>query len=568
MQDHHRITPWLDHLRLLLPPSGVVLVGAGTGAGEWVQRLQEWDIPNVTLVEADDAKFRHLQRAITEREGWQLLKQVIARDTEAVTYFLASNAAESGLLEPESLRSLWPNIKTRQEQTREAIALAELLQDFPSASWLMLDCLLALPLIEGAAGQLDRIDVIAARVLFDETDLHERIDSLPVLQSYLHEHGYRLLTTEISRHPAIGHALFVRDTLATIRGLRQELSQAEQGRQRDIQRLTDAWVGACRQAKVHADRARKLTQAQVAAEKLAAEGRQQFERLNEVAEQAKLAAAKQVEELTTQVNKLSQANATAENLATELHTFRAALIEMQRNLENCLIKEMVNTKLQIENYIGISRYQETGMLPLPMHGWPISPDLGVFIIELIESNEFDVIIEFGTGSSTSLVASCLFNKGKRRFEKCSTKFIAFEHLPQYYESTNKKLMQGKLEKFVDTVYAPLVPYRAENGNEYLYYEHVDVLRNLSNEFGNSNCRALILVDGPPSSVGKNSRYPALPIILQYLPSADIDVLLDDYDREDEKQIVSMWMSDLNKNNKKIKKVIKNLEKGAAYIEVR
>ena len=136
------ITPWLHLLSQLMPPTGVLLVGASAGTGPWVQLLQSLAVPSATLVEADDTQFEHLQRSVPQRAGWRLRKQVVGPHTETVTYYRASNAVESGLLEPESLRSLWPNLKTTHQQTRQAITLAELQQEAETpANWLLVDCL-------------------------------------------------------------------------------------------------------------------------------------------------------------------------------------------------------------------------------------------------------------------------------------------------------------------------------------------------------------------------------------------------------------------------------------------
>jgi hypothetical protein len=212
---NNNLSSWLDHLRILCPPTGVVLVGAGTGTGDWIQRLVQWDTPNVTLVEADDTQFQHLQNNVAPRDGWHLRKQVIAREAEIVTYFNASNSAESGLLAPESLSSVWPNLKTRQKHPRQAVTLAALQQDTgASANWLMVDCFPALPILQGAADQLGAFDVIAVRVLLDDIVQSESLASQNALQPVLETLGFRCLAVQASRHPALGHALYVRDMSA------------------------------------------------------------------------------------------------------------------------------------------------------------------------------------------------------------------------------------------------------------------------------------------------------------------------------------------------------------------
>jgi len=250
------IAPWLQLLSQLMPPTGVLLVGAGNGAGPWVQLLQTLDVPSATLVEADDTQFEHLQRSVPQRPGWRLRKQVVGPRTETVTYYQASNAFESGLLAPESLRSLWPNLKTAHKQTRQAIALAELQQDAdPAANWLLLDCLPALPILQGAAQQLAGVDVIAVRVLLNASAPEAEADSSAIttittittsaaaadqLQPALQALGFRCLAIETSRHPALGHALFVRDTAAKASQLQRQLSQQDQTHQEQTQALAHA----------------------------------------------------------------------------------------------------------------------------------------------------------------------------------------------------------------------------------------------------------------------------------------------------------------------------------------
>ena len=247
------ITPWLQLLSQLMPPTGVLLVGAGAGTGPWVQLLQTLAVPSVTLVEADDTQFEHLQRSVPQRPGWRLRKQVVGPRTETVTYYQASNATESGLLAPDSLRSLWPNLKTTHKQTRQAIALAELQQDAdPAANWLLLDCLPALPILQGAAQQLAGVDVIAVRVLLNASAPEAEADSSAIttittraaaadqLQPALQALGFRCLAIETSRHPALGHALFVRDTAAQASQLQCQLSQQAQTHQEQTQALAHA----------------------------------------------------------------------------------------------------------------------------------------------------------------------------------------------------------------------------------------------------------------------------------------------------------------------------------------
>ena len=234
MQDQVRLHLWLDLMRTLLLPKSVMLVGAGPGTGDWIQRLLRWEINGVSMIEAEDSQFQHLQSVVPARPEWQIRKQVVALDSEAVSFYQASNIAESGLIEPEELRTLLPNLKTRTKQTRQAVSLGELLEASPS-NWLVVDCLPARSIIEGALAQLTAVDLIAARVVFDSAHLPREDGSLASLQQLLQAHGFRLLATEAERHPGIGQALFVRDTRSDVSALSQTIEQrtAELQQQRE-----------------------------------------------------------------------------------------------------------------------------------------------------------------------------------------------------------------------------------------------------------------------------------------------------------------------------------------------
>ena len=52
---------------------------------------------------------------------------------------------------------------------------------------------------------------------------------------------------------------------------------------------------------------------------------------------------------------------------------------------------------------------------------------------------------------------------------------------------------------------------------------------------------LLLVDGPPGEVGPQSRYPAFPLLEQFLSDSAL-IVLDDGRRQEEQQIVTRWAS--------------------------
>lgn len=237
MRNTSPITPWLDHLVDLLPPNAIHLVGAGKGNDIWAQWLAAYcaQVP-VSLVEANPQQFAALQRQQAAGQWKQatLLNVVIAAQAGDVDFFTASLTAESGLLPAEDLQALWPNVHTVFTHSQPAMDLGKLLQlgtETPvNQQWVLLDCLPAAALLRSLQPHLQHVDVVVARVLHNADgpatlsgkgcSLEEVSDALP---------GFRALTLQASRHPALAHALFVRDYRSAAQQVqaRQHKAQAE-----------------------------------------------------------------------------------------------------------------------------------------------------------------------------------------------------------------------------------------------------------------------------------------------------------------------------------------------------
>ncbi|CAK0757786.1 hypothetical protein CCP3SC15_2310003 [Gammaproteobacteria bacterium] len=315
MTDSNSITSWLYYLREFLPLRGILLVGAGAGNGDWVQLFNAWETPNTTLIEADESQYQRLLCAVSQRKDWQFLNEVIAGRVETVTYHQASNNAESSLVEPLALRSLWPNIETRQKQTRQAITLADVTRETEqAANWLVIDCLPSLPILQGAAEALMGFDFIAVRVLLKEI-LPEGQTDPGNLTSYFNTWGYRCIATIPERHPALGHMLYVRD----IQAMAQQLQETKQ----------------------------LLAQSKAMEDRLATERQIQIEILTRVRdEQTKLA--KEMEtrlamERQTQIETLTRARDEQTKLANEC---KARIKTLEKEMEDRLATER-QTQLEI-----------------------------------------------------------------------------------------------------------------------------------------------------------------------------------------------------------------------------
>lgn len=241
--------------------------------------------------------------------------------------------------------------------------------------------------------------------------------------------------------------------------------------------------------------------------------------------------------------------------------------EFSSEVEKTIKFEMAKAMRQSEAFIGIQSYLIHGQLTPSLHGWPVSPDFGHYLLQTLETQRYDLIIEFGSGTSTILMASVLKNQQKKidRSEN-QTLLITFEHLKKYLELTKEALKSFGLTDSTTLVLAELEQKIDESdGQVYDYYQCENTLMTAANT--RNVQRILVVVDGPPAATGKHARYPSVPLILKYFPLAELDVLLDDFDRQDEKEIVSKWTKLLKLNSRKFQHKTLDFEKGASHLHV-
>jgi hypothetical protein len=238
---------------------------------------------------------------------------------------------------------------------------------------------------------------------------------------------------------------------------------------------------------------------------------------------------------------------------------------LRKHLDKKIKNEILNATQQLEAFLDIQSFFSTGKHLPSMHGWPVSPDFARFLIQLLEKNDYDLILEFGSGTSTILIAKTLAKLNHLSQHKTSVMQVAFEHLEKYHAQTLADLKNAGLQNAVELVLAQLKPYKSHNGDTYVYYDCQKILAEFSSNLKAYPARILLVVDGPPASTGRHARYPCLPIVLEHFRHQKIDLLLDDYSRSDEKEIGSLWKQDLEKLDYKFSFDEIEMEKGALLI---
>lgn len=277
-----------------------------------------------------------------------------------------------------------------------------------------------------------------------------------------------------------------------------------------------------------------------------------------------------LEHLTTQVQSLVMREVAVPKEFEELFKKQSDdLLRTRRHLETAVKKNSANAVRQLQSFVGMQEYFATGVLPAfnsEAHSWPVSADFALCLMQQLVLKPYDLVIEFGSGMSTVIVAKTLALMAERNGVR-QTPFVSFEHLESYYQQTSVHVQQAGLEKAVQLTLAPLEDWQAADGQIYPYYSCQSTLAKLAKQRQTSRKRILVIVDGPPASTGPKARYPAGPLLMAHFPNAHIDFLMDDYIREDEKQVAQHWLAEMEAMGLVGSSIEYKLEKDACLLTV-
>lgn len=234
-------TAFLNALLVINPTNGVLLIGAGNGHGELVEWLIQNQVSAVTLVEPQDAAFKQLEAHIStsisaENQSWTLQKEVVADQPGLVDFYYTSKSTENGLISPELLNHIWPNLALIQKETLSATSLnAFYLDAAQTLNWLMIDCLGALKAI-GQAQNLANVDVAIIKVLFNTEGTNTYSDYAAILALF-NAQGFDEKYRHSGLHPDIGYVVFVRNYQSQFKEIKQNLSVITSAHEQTLNQL-------------------------------------------------------------------------------------------------------------------------------------------------------------------------------------------------------------------------------------------------------------------------------------------------------------------------------------------
>lgn len=162
----------------------------------------------------------------------------------------------------------------------------------------------------------------------------------------------------------------------------------------------------------------------------------------------------------------------------------------------------------------------------PLRGWALSPDALRLITQEILIRHPQLIVECGSGSSSVWFGYAVQQLGTGRV-------VALEHDERYAEISRDLLKAHGLEDVVEIRHAPLTPWDGGTGPQPWYDRSaIDDLEKIG----------LLLVDGPPGTLGEGARYPALPLLLSKCADNGL-IVLDDVVRAQENAVSDRWLAE-------------------------
>ncbi len=244
----------------------------------------------------------------------------------------------------------------------------------------------------------------------------------------------------------------------------------------------------------------------------------------------------------------------------------AALGSFREHLERLIQRESLNVIKQLEAYDAVRSALGTEVDLPEFHGWPVSADFAAHLLKLLRTRQFDMIIEFGSGTSTVVIAATLARQSTASSDRQKVPQVAFEHSPDHLAATRRHLQALQADAGDIVREALLVPYQLSSGAVAPYYDCSSVLEAM--RAGHPAPRSiLVLVDGPPAATAPHARYPALECVLGAFPTSGLCILLDDFRRAEEKETVERWKADLVRIGRSFSATTLAFEKGACQVDV-
>lgn len=156
--------------------------------------------------------------------------------------------------------------------------------------------------------------------------------------------------------------------------------------------------------------------------------------------------------------------------------------------------------------------------------WSAAEDFLLLLADFCLNSKPKTIVECSSGTSSLVLARCC------QLNQCGHVY-SLENGEEFAVQARQNLSDFSLSDYCDVLHAPLVDHSLD-GELFQWYDASDLsVADID----------LLVIDGPPGFIQKHSRYPALPLLSCCLAKHCV-VYLDDAAREDEREIVTRWLT--------------------------
>jgi len=544
-------------------PAPQCIVHLGAGLCRDLQKYVKFGARQILLLEPNPQLEPELRRRSTAHRNVKVLPLAVSTEAGQRTFKLYNYPEFSSLRRPTGLFELLPGLQQTGETVVEVIAAHRIFEYLDSENgddnWLVID----------TPGE-------EASVIMD-LDRHNKL------------HRFNRIIIRVGRESLYEDAVAADELVRELecRGYFNE-GASDTSSDPDWPRFhlkLNAKALECRRLRMENEKLEeRLREREHRIERIQAE----LTKIQEKASAEEKAFRKERDELKKQLEQTS--------LGAEEYSELKSLV---RNMESSIRRDVRQSRDQIESYMALNKYLEYGELAPSFNGWAISPDLAMQIVKALEENDYDLVIEFGSGSSTVLISQVMqqhashtsqfgriinhlaydgevsnekytvvsaTEQAVKAAKELPSRIIAFEHVWKYLENTRQMLERSGVDQFVNLVHAPLQEYSNQDST-YLFYDCRDELIRAAGSLQKERARILILVDGPPGNTNEHARYPALPFLLESFAGHHLDIFLDDYDRKDEVEIVEMWIDELKKRSIDFEGESLDLAKGGYFLRL-
>ena len=157
--------------------------------------------------------------------------------------------------------------------------------------------------------------------------------------------------------------------------------------------------------------------------------------------------------------------------------------------------------------------------------WSAAADFMQIIVDYCLQEKPATVFECSSGLTTLMLARCCqLNKHGHVY--------SLENGEEYALKTREYISLYDLDEYASVIHAPLEE-KVIKESSYSWYSIKDMPEKSID---------MLVIDGPPGFIQKNSRYPAMPLLFEKL-SKHCTVFLDDAARDDEREIIELWKNE-------------------------